>query len=101
MAKLAPMANLEMSDEDKIDAIKPMAVDTPDYPYGLRICLTHRELEKLDLDDDVEVGDFIDMRCFGEVTAVSKNAGPNGENSCRVEIQITRMRVESEDRETI
>lgn len=95
------MVDMELADEEKLDTIKPMPVsDVPDYPWGLRICLTHRELAKLNLDDDVEVGDAIDMRCFGEVTSVSKNAGPNGENSCRVEIQLTKISVENEMTET-
>lgn len=63
----------------------------PDYPYGCRICLTHKELEKLKLGTDCNVGDVIDLRCFGEVTSISKD----GDN-CRVEIQIQKMALENE-----
>lgn len=94
------LVDMELADEDKIDTCTPIPCPTPDYPYGLRICLTHRELEKLNLDDNVEVGDMIDMRCFGSVTSVSKDSGPNGEKSCRVEIQIERIAVENEMTET-
>lgn len=94
------LVDLELDDESKLDTVMPMPVETPDYPYGLRICLTHRELEKLDLDDNVEVGDMIDLRAFGVVTSVSKDAGPNGDKSCRIEIQLQKLAVESEMDET-
>ena len=90
------LVDLELDDEDKLDAAMPIPMaDRPDYPYGLRICLTEKELAKLDLSDDCEVGDMIDMRCFGVVTSFSKNDTEGG-SSCRVEIQIQRMAVENE-----
>lgn len=85
------LVDLELDDESKVDAVMPMPVDVPDYPYGLRICLTNRELEKLGLDTDVEEGDMIDIRCFGSVRCVTKANG-----DCRVEIQIEKMAVENE-----
>ena len=76
------LVDMELDDEEKLDAAMPIPMATkPDYPYGLKICLTHQELEKLDLDADCNVGDMIDMRCFGEVTSISKD----GDN-CRIEI---------------
>lgn len=88
------LVDLELTDEEKLDAVMPMPMDRPDYPFGLKICLTHKELEKLDLEADCDIGDMIDMRCFGEVTSVSKD----GENS-RVEIQIQKISVENESDE--
>lgn len=73
-----------------------MPCDRPDYPYGLRICLTNRELEKLGLDADCDIDDLIDMRCFGIVTSVSKNPGPDGETQNRVEIQIQKIALQDE-----
>ena len=37
---------MELDDEDKLDAIMPIPMDNkPDFPYGLRICLTEKEPE--------------------------------------------------------
>jgi hypothetical protein len=85
--------DLSRSDEERHEDLSPKEVDGmgPDYPWGLCIRLTERELEKLDLDDDVDCGDMIDMRCFGEVTAVHKSG-----DACCIEIQIQRMSVENE-----
>ncbi len=87
------MTDMARSDEEKAEMMSPMEAEAmmPDYPSGLCICLTERELDKLDLDDDVDVGDMIDMRCFGSVRSVSKT--PAG---CRIEIQIEKMSCENE-----
>jgi hypothetical protein len=90
-------ADMELSDDDKIDMSSPV-LGTPDYPYGLRICLTETELAKLDLPDDPEVGDYIDLRAFATVTSISMNDGPSG-RQCRVELQIEKLALESEDDE--
>lgn len=66
----------------------------PQYPYGLCICLNQGELEKLELDGDCEVGDYIHLHCFAKVTSVSKTEG-----NTRVELQITKMKVEDEGAE--
>lgn len=83
------MVDLEYDDEDKLDAAQPIAMpEKPDYPYSCRICLCKPEMRKLDLDpSQCNIGDVIDLRCFGEVTSVSED---------RVEIQIQKMAVENE-----
>jgi len=91
---------MEMDDDEKLDMMIPcINPDQADYPYGLRICLTERELEKLDLKPDCEVGEVIDMRCFATVTSVSTEQR-NGRNTARVELQIERLAVENESQET-
>lgn len=86
------LVDMEMDDEAVMDAICPIPMpEKARYPYGLRICLTHAELKKLDLDADCNVGDMIDLRCFGEVTSISKD----GDN-CRVEIQLQKIALEDE-----
>lgn len=84
------LVDMELDDEEKLDAAE-IAPKRPDYPYGLRICLTHSELEKLDLDADCQVGDVIDMRAFACVTSISKDG-----DSCRIELQIQKLAVENE-----
>lgn len=90
------MVNMELADDDKLDMVCPPALeDMPDYPYGLRITLTHRECEKLDLEPDCCVGDVIDLRCFARVTSISSNETTGGPE-CRIELQITDMACENE-----
>ncbi len=90
------LVDMELSDEDKIDASMPIAMPSkPDYPYGLRISLTHKELEKLGLDADCDVGDMLDMRCFATVMSVSKSEDDGG-SRCSVELQIEKMAIEDE-----
>lgn len=67
-----------------------------DYPPGLCLCLTHEELEKLDLDDDIEVGDLLHFFAMGEVTSVSKNKMGDDGMAVRVEMVLTHMQVEDE-----
>lgn len=91
------MVEMELTDEEKIDTVCPIPMpDTPKYPYGLRICLTHAEIEKLQLDvKDIEIGAVIDLRAFACVTSISASDGEYGPN-CRVELQIQKLAVENE-----
>lgn len=90
------MTDMELSDEDKIDMTEPVMRMTPDYPWGLRICLTERELEKLDLNDEMpDLGDYIHIMAFARVTSVSCS-----DDQCkRIELQIEKLGVEDENRE--
>lgn len=89
-------ADMELDDDDKMDTMLPMAMPSkPDYPCGLRICLTHLELPKINLDSDCDIGDMVDLRCMAEV--MSKNEDGNG---CRIELQIKFIKkFEDEDTE--
>ena len=91
------LVDMEMDDEDKIDCALPIApTSKPDYPWGLRISLCEKDLKKLGLDcKDAEIGDMIDMRCFGVVMSISQSQG-DGYDSCRVEIQIQKIAIENE-----
>jgi hypothetical protein len=90
------MTSMELSDEDKLDAIMPVPMpEKPDFPYGLRICLTNPELEKLDLDPlDCRAGHIIDLRAFARVTHVGVDRMEDGRECCRVELQIEELAVE-------
>ena len=85
------LVDMELDDEEKMDTLMPIPATKPDYPYGLKICLTHRELAKLGLSADCDIGDVIDMRAFACVTSVSKDG-----DSARVELQIEKLAVEDE-----
>jgi hypothetical protein len=97
------MKSMELDDEDKLDTAMPIAMpDKPDYPYGLRITLTDKELAKLDLDHkDAEVGGTVHLFAMARITSVSENNTGNGDKCCRIELQIEDLGIESEDAETM
>lgn len=76
---------MERDDDSKLDHELPGL--KADYPYGLRICLTHEELAKLGIDDDPEVGDMLHFAAMAEVTSYTKGDGEMGAHR-RVELQI-------------
>ena len=84
--------------EEVMEHVMPAVVDIPDVPYGLQICLTNDELDKLDLDDDCECGDTVHLFALAQVTSVSKRDTGNGSES-RVELSIVSMCVEDESTE--
>lgn len=88
------LVDMELDDESKLDFCAPMPCPTPDYPYGLRLSLSEKELKKLGMPTP-QVGDYIDMRAFCCVKSVSCDSTDNGD-SCRVELQIEKIAVENE-----
>lgn len=96
------MKSMEMDDESKLDAIMPIPMSTkPDFPYGLRICLCEKEFAKLELDPaDAVVGGMVHGHFMARITSVSasEHEGSDG-SSCRVEMQIEDLAIESEDEE--
>lgn len=95
------MHSMELDDEDKLDAVCPIPMpNRPDYPYGLKICLTHKEFAKLGLDPaDACVGGMVHGHFMGRITSVSADESESGGSSCRVELQIEDLALESEDEE--
>lgn len=94
------MKSMELDDEDKMDALMPIPMpDKPDYPYGLRICLTEKEFKKLGLDAaDAVVGGIFHLHGLARITSVHASDGEGGQ-CCRVEAQIEDLDIESEDSE--
>lgn len=90
------MKSMEYSDDEQLDFTGPLPLpEKPKFPYGLRICLTAKELDKLGLDtSEAEVGGTVSMHCMARVTSVS-----DGEMGPRVELQIEDMCIESDDEE--
>lgn len=83
--------NLQYDDEEMADAMAPSMPQPPQYPYGTRICLTGRELEKCGLPLP-KLGDLLDFRAMAEVTGVP--------DANRVELQIVLMKcIDNEDTE--
>ena len=96
MKAFQKMTSMELDDEDKLDAFMPIPMpDKPEFPYGLRITLTHLEMEKLGLDpEDAEIGGICHGHFMARVTSVNL-----AEECCRVEMQIEDLEIESEDEE--
>jgi hypothetical protein len=94
------MQSMELTDDEKLDAVMPIPMpEKPEFPYGLRICLTEKELEKLKLDgEDAEVGGMFHLHGLARVTSVSMTDTPEGK-CCRIEAQIEDLAIESEDAE--
>ena len=107
MSAFHKMVSLEMTEADKEEKVAetangPAAVAAiPNVPWGLRICLTEVELEKLGLDPmkvECEVGDTCHIFALAKVTSVSHEDTGMGPK-CRIELSITDMAVEDEDDE--
>lgn len=94
------MKSMEFDDDDKLDAVLPMVMpEKPDYPYGLRICLTEKELDKLGIDcAEACVGGTFHGHFMAKITSVSTEERAGGD-CCRLEAQITDLAIESEDEE--
>lgn len=100
MSAFRPMVSMELSDDDKLDAVMPIPMPTkPDFPFGLRICLTEKECTKLGIDPaDAFVGGMFHGCFMARITNVNVSDGENGP-TCRMEAQIEDMCIESEDAE--
>jgi len=102
MSRFHKMVDLTRSPKEKVEeaeASMPSSIAyMPDVPYGLCISLTEVELEKLDLEENCDVGDLVHLFCMARVTSISKNETTDG-CRCRIELSITNMAVEDEDNE--
>lgn len=86
------LVSMECDDDEKIDYAIPGLAEKPDYPYGLRLCLTDKEMPKLGLSADCNIGDDVTFMCRAVVTSVSSNQTDAGKCE-RVELQIQAMKV--------
>lgn len=105
MAWLPKMIDMAQTPEEARDESAPIVEALPKkyagprYPYGLAICLGKEELDKLDLDEDCEVGDTVHLFAMAKVTSASHREMADGKTECRIELQITHLGVEDEDEE--
>lgn len=100
MASFSHMTDMQRTDEEKsaerAEMFSSPMSDMPDVPHGLCNCLTETELTKLELDDDVEVGDYLHGRVMWKVTSVNKS-DTGGGMKCRVELAIVAMSVDENE----
>lgn len=95
------MKDMEYDDEDRLDQILPIPMNKrPDYPCGLRITLTEKEMSKLGIDSgEAEIDGLVHLFAIAKVTSISHNTSSNGNECCRIELQIINLGIESEDSE--
>jgi hypothetical protein len=100
--KMVSMARSSDEIKEQMDKMTsaPQMPEGPQYSYGLCITLCDDELKKLGIDkeDMPEIGDMIDLRAMAKVTSVHQSASADGDQR-RIELQITDLGVEDEDRE--
>lgn len=101
MASFTHMTDMTRTDDEKskerMESMLSSPFDhMPDVPSGLCICLTEAELEKLDLDDSAEVGDYLHGRFMARVTSVSKNDHGGGAK-CRIEMSLVALSIDENE----
>lgn len=93
--------DMAYDEDDKLDYVAPIKIDTPDYPYGLRVCLSNAEIRKLGIDpSEAVVGGHVMAHCLMKVTSVSCDQTDEGEKY-RIEFQIEEMGVDSDEAEEV
>lgn len=94
------MHSMELDDEEKLDFSAPIPMPQgPDFPCGLRICLTEKQLDKLQLDaEGAVIGGLVHGHFMARITSISSDER-DGASSCRIEMQIEDLGIESEDEE--
>lgn len=97
MRKIGKM--IDMADTAEKPETAEVAPMSPRYPWGLCLRLDEKQLAKLDLDADCEVGDMIHLFAMAKVTSVSSSDREGGEPSHNIELQITHLALEDEDDE--
>lgn len=91
----AALRSMEYDDDEKLDYEPPVHMPIkPDFPCHLRIALTDREFKllKLDAHDAVE-GDEVELCAMARVKHISHD----DEHGSRVEFQIEKLGIESEE----
>lgn len=89
--------DMELDDEEKQDFAvacgpKPLV---PEYPWGLRITLTEKELDRLGLDPEgAAVGGYMHGHFMACITSVTSEKYEGGDRH-RIELQIEKLAVES------
>lgn len=104
MRSIPHMTDMRRNDADKMaDAMKdgimmPAMSDMPDYDCGLCISFNKESLDKLEMDSEVSVGDYVHIHGFARVTGVNMQAGSNEID--RVSLCLTHISAcEDEDEE--
>lgn len=97
IAKMVSLAQSPEKVKETMPAIVADKSEGPTYPWGACLRFSNEEIAKLKL-EGAQVGDTIHVFALGKVTSVSASARENNESQS-IEIQLTDMAAENEDRE--
>lgn len=103
MKSFPSMVDMARSEADKakdspMGLVTPSVSDCPDYDYGLCGSFNKESLDKLDLDEDCHVGDYLHIVSFAKVTGIHMKAGSNEID--RVDFCMCHIAVEDESEES-
>ncbi len=87
--------SMELDEEQKEEMSSLTPCPMPKYPYGLCLSFDQDILERLDLENDVQIGDTLTMAVQAKVTCVNQNETDDGMRM-RVELQITDIALPEE-----
>ncbi len=89
------MKNMKISKADMEEKSEPQSVDSPQYPYGLKIYLDNDMLEKLGISQLPQVGASLVLSAKCEVCEVGQYDSKDGGKNQTMSIQITDMALEA------
>lgn len=88
----------KLSEASKDGLMMPALSDLPDYDFGLCISFNKESLDKLDMDDEVQAGDYVHLHSLARVTSVHMK--PGSTEIDRVDLCMTHISAaEDEDSE--
>lgn len=88
----------EKATDGPMGLVVPSVSDLPDYDYGLCGSFNEESLEKLNLDKDVNAGDYLHIVSFAKVTGVHMK--PGSDEIDRVDFCMCHIAVEDESDES-
>ena len=92
-ATIKGLVSMKRAKKDSGD-IKPPAVSSEPYPYGLRLRLESEDLKKLGMGSLPDVGKTMKVTAEATVQSVSSNQSTDDKQSRKsVELQITSMKL--------
>ncbi len=93
MERIPKMIDLAINQEGD-DLPEAVNLSIPQqYPYGLTLCLDSATLDKLEMDDDCQVGDHFAFHALAKITSCSDREGMGK----RIEMQVVAMSPLDED----
>lgn len=94
-------ADMAFDDDEASERVIP-DLGAPSHPYGLRICLTLREINKMGMTSLPEKDDLLHFGALARVTSISAGESEGDGEFARIELQIMHItRIEDEDTETV
>lgn len=97
---MSEMSNMMIS-EEAVDGQLGEAASSPKYPYGLRISLDEKAIQKMGMGDMPQVGKKMKMMAMVEVVEVRQYDRNDGDSDRGIDLQITDMAMMANDEERV